>query len=252
MGCRCLGRLVAGRWCCPVARRHWRCRPQRDPCSWTSRAGRRCVPTPGSRPFSRRSSPARRARVACCSNPATTFPDIPAFPRSTRATWPTTRLLSENMPQWPATAPGAPGQAPAPWQWDPTLAFPTQGPVQVLTTPGLPGTTPVPQAFFPPIGGDVVPGVPRLIPIAAPGRTAQQDVTGTAAEHPSRTARPGGPRLLAPPLRTCLGRRGHHRRHWQGGREMAEARRLPGAAAAARRRGRAGAGDRHADPRLCA
>jgi hypothetical protein len=89
-----------------------------------------------------------------------------------------TRLLAQNMPQWPVTAPGVPGQAPLPWQWDPTLAFPTQGPVQVLTTPGLPGTTPVPQAFFPPIGGDVVPGVPRLIPIATGGRTAQQDVTG--------------------------------------------------------------------------
>jgi len=50
--------------------------------------------------------------------------------------------------------------------------------VSVLTTPGAPGTTPAPQAFFPPLGGDVEPGLPRLIPTAAAGRTAQQDVSG--------------------------------------------------------------------------
>lgn len=87
------------------------------------------------------------------------------------------RILAQNLPQWPVTTPGVPGPQPLPWQWDPTLAFPTQGPVQVLTTPGAPGTTPVPQAFFPPLGGNVAPGVPRLIPVATAGQTAQQDVT---------------------------------------------------------------------------
>jgi hypothetical protein len=90
------------------------------------------------------------------------------------------RLITQNAPRWPSTAPGAIGDMPQPWEWDPTLAFPTQGPVQVLAGAGAPGTTPVPQAFFPPLGGDVQ-GVPRLIPIAAAGRTAQQDVVALQA-----------------------------------------------------------------------
>jgi hypothetical protein len=88
------------------------------------------------------------------------------------------RILSQNLPQWPASTPGVPAAQPQPWIWDPRIAFPPQGPVSILRTPGAPGTTPVPQAFFPPLGGDVVPGVPRLIPTRAPGRTAQQDVSG--------------------------------------------------------------------------
>jgi len=88
------------------------------------------------------------------------------------------RILSQNLPQWPASTPGVPAAQPQPWIWDPRIAFPPQGPVSVLTTPGAPGTTPAPQAFFPPLGGDVEPGLPRLIPTAAAGRTAQQDVSG--------------------------------------------------------------------------
>ncbi len=87
------------------------------------------------------------------------------------------RMLAQNLPQWPSPGPGIVAPPPAPWVFDPRLAFPTEGPVRVLTTPGAPGTTPIPQAFFPPVGGDVVPGVPRQVPIATGGRTAQQDVT---------------------------------------------------------------------------
>jgi hypothetical protein len=87
------------------------------------------------------------------------------------------RLLAQQLPVWPSGTPGVPAAQPAPWLWDPRLSFPTQGPVQVLTTPSAPGATPVPQAYFPPLGGDVAPGVPRLIPVATAGRTAQQDVT---------------------------------------------------------------------------
>jgi hypothetical protein len=88
-------------------------------------------------------------------------------------------MLQQAMPRWPI-APGAVGlpDQPAPWLWEPQIAFPTVGPVQVLTTPGPAGTTPVPQAFFPPIGGDVVPGVPRLIPVRIGEASAQQDVRG--------------------------------------------------------------------------
>ncbi len=92
------------------------------------------------------------------------------------------RILAQNLPRWPEQRGLQP--QPAPWEWDPTLAFPTQGPVQVLTRPGAPGTTPGPQAFFPPIGG-AGPGGRRLIPIALGGRTAQQDVTGLqVSAHP--------------------------------------------------------------------
>lgn len=87
------------------------------------------------------------------------------------------RMLAQNLPDWPATPPGSIAPAPAPWVFDPRLAFPTQGPVQVLRSPGAPGMTPVPQAFFPPIGGDVVPGTPRLVPIALGNLKAQEDVT---------------------------------------------------------------------------
>ena len=84
------------------------------------------------------------------------------------------RILAEHLPPWPE--PSGIGAQPRPWEWDPSLAFPTQGPVQVLTRPGPPGTTPEPQAFFPPIGHDVVPGIPRLIPIAIGEEQAQRDV----------------------------------------------------------------------------
>jgi hypothetical protein len=84
--------------------------------------------------------------------------------------------LGQNLPRWPSKGEDVPPTQPAPWLWQPSLAFPTQGPVLVLTTPGAPGTTPVPQAFFPPVGRDVAPGVPRLVPLAIGGQTAQQDV----------------------------------------------------------------------------
>lgn len=87
------------------------------------------------------------------------------------------RMLAQNLPQWPSPGPGVVAPAPAPWAFDPRLAFPTEGPVRVLTTPGAPGTTPIPQAFFPPVGGEAAPGVPRLVPIAAGGQTAQEEIT---------------------------------------------------------------------------
>lgn len=87
------------------------------------------------------------------------------------------RMLAQNLPQWPSPGPGIVAPPPAPWVFDPRLAFPTEGPVQVLTTPGAPGTTPIPQAFFPPVGGEAAPGLPRLAPLAAGGRTAQEDIT---------------------------------------------------------------------------
>jgi len=87
------------------------------------------------------------------------------------------RVLAQNLPQWPTVGQGVLAPQPTPAQWNPALSFPTQGPVQVLTRPGPPGTTPVPQAFFPPVGGDVVPGVPRLIPIESGGVPAQRDVS---------------------------------------------------------------------------
>ena len=86
------------------------------------------------------------------------------------------RVLTQNLPRWPAAVPGQPAPQPAAWEWNPRLAFPTSGPVQVATTPGSPGTTPVPQAFFPPVGKDVVPGVPELIPVESQGLKAQQNV----------------------------------------------------------------------------
>lgn len=87
------------------------------------------------------------------------------------------RMLAQNLPQWPSPGPGIVAPPPAPWVFDPRLAFPTEGPIRVLTTPGAPGTTPIPQAFFPPIGGEAAPGLPRLVPIAAGGQTAQEDIT---------------------------------------------------------------------------
>jgi hypothetical protein len=92
------------------------------------------------------------------------------------------RILAHNLPQWPA-GPGE-GPMPLPADLDPTLAFPTQGPVQVMTQPGAAGTTPVPVAFFPPVGGQQAGGT-RLIPVKAGDRTAQADVTGlTPTSHP--------------------------------------------------------------------
>ncbi len=87
------------------------------------------------------------------------------------------RILAQNLPRWPSAQPGVPAPQPAPWEWQPSLAFPTRGPVRVLTTQGAPGTTPVPQAFFPPVGRDVAPGVPRLVPLPFGGQTAQQVVS---------------------------------------------------------------------------
>ena len=95
------------------------------------------------------------------------------------------RLIVQNMPQWPINLPNASNLPPPPWEWNPTLAFPTSGPVQVLTTPGARGTTPRPDAFFPPLGGEVAPGVSRLVPVQGGGLTAQQDVTGLqVSTHP--------------------------------------------------------------------
>ncbi len=92
------------------------------------------------------------------------------------------RILSQQLPGWPG--PGS-TEMPEPWVLDPSLMFPTSGATQVARTVGPPGTTPVPQAFFPPIGGDVAEGVPRLIPIRIGDKTAQQDVTGLqTSTHP--------------------------------------------------------------------
>jgi hypothetical protein len=104
------------------------------------------------------------------------WPERPAITATNQRDRNFRRMLEQNLPHWPEGPPGIRPQ-PAPWDWDPTLAFPTQGRTEVLTRPG---PTAVPQAFFPPIGGEG-----RLIPIATGGRPAQQDVIGLQpSRHP--------------------------------------------------------------------
>jgi hypothetical protein len=69
------------------------------------------------------------------------------------------RMLVQNLPEWPVNT----GQGPVlnwhEWQFDPNVAFPKSGRVVILQGNAAPGMTPVPEAFFPPVSktGKVIP-----------------------------------------------------------------------------------------------
>ena len=96
------------------------------------------------------------------------------------------RLITQNAPRWPSTAPGAIGDMPQPWEWDPTLAFPTQGPVQVLTGAGAPGTTPGAPGIFP-AAWRRRPGRAAPDPNRRRGPHGSAGRRGTASQQPYRT-----------------------------------------------------------------